>query len=994
MRPEAGAAAAVALRELALSSGDAVPCAHNQPMVIDDARFAWYVENGAVNVFVREYRDGAADSSPEQVVHAEVGRLLFGVAAVPDNDLRTVVRGVPGTRLRAIPLARLGAGRLPSGDTYEAPGTEHARNEADIAKEAIRQGDLWIGELAAAVARRVEAHPPAVAKLAPGTSPTAGILTADRGVVWLVAEHLEATFLGTEPAAPDGLGAMPVTPSTWVDMPGDAEASVMTSAELAREVGVGRWLDTALADFNRLAIGALDFYRRLELADILNLRRESAAWRRRHEGRARRSLYASVLGGEHDEVDRFPLAAAMRAVARYERVEVRVPGDIRSGEEPPGLQDILDFSGLRGRRVKLDPRDRWWSGDSGAMLAFRSQDGRPVALLPAALGRYRLFDPAGGGLRVVAAGRADEVGEEAWQIYPPAPPAATGFLGLFGIVRSGLARDLGQLVGAGALAGLLTIVPAVAIGWLIERAAPVGAVAPAVMLALTVAGLAVLAALANALRGTAAMRIEGRVAARVGAALLDSVLRTQLDSLKRFSTGDLGMRVMAFQRLRDVLAGTASSALLSTLFLLPALGAVFLYDAALGWPLLVIAMVSAVAIAGAAAVQSDSNHRHFEASRRVAGELLQTISGIAKLRAMRSEGAAIAAWARLYREQKQTEARLCRVNEHVIALGAALPSIAAFAIIATVVFAEPARFTLSDILVVFALSLAFFASIALVGREVESIAATSPSFEQARPLLAAPRERSARGGGRLRLTGELLFDRVSFRYGRDGPETLSDVTIRAAPGEFIAIVGPSGAGKSTLVRLALGLEQPLSGGVYYDQHNLARIDPASVRRQIGVVLQENTLQPGSLLSNIIGMSPDLTIRDAWRAARIARLESDIRAMPLGMHTPVAENGSTLSGGQRQRVAIAAALVRSPRIVILDEATSWLDSATQQEIMAGVESSATTRIVVAHRLTTTRKANRIFVLDSGRVVQEGTYEELSSVEGTFLDLIRRQVVQNG
>ncbi len=230
---------------------------------------------------------------------------------------------------------------------------------------------------------------------------------------------------------------------------------------------------------------------------------------------------------------------------------------------------------------------------------------------------------------------------------------------------------------------------------------------------------------------------------------------------------------------------------------------------------------------------------------------------------------------------------------------------------------------------------------------------------------------------------------ISWGYD-DGPLVLEDVSLHADPGEFIAIVGGSGAGKSTLLRLALGLARPTSGFVSYDGRDLEHLDAVSIRRQISVVLQDGDLPEGSVEDAILGVSNSLTINDAWQAARLAAVSDDIAAMPMGMHTVIGSSGTTLSGGQVQRIQIAAALVRNPHILILDEATNWLDNRKQAEVMHNIEHLEITRIVVAHRMSTIRHADRIYVLEAGKVVQQGSYGALADREGTFRDLIRRQL----
>jgi ABC-type bacteriocin/lantibiotic exporter with double-glycine peptidase domain len=219
---------------------------------------------------------------------------------------------------------------------------------------------------------------------------------------------------------------------------------------------------------------------------------------------------------------------------------------------------------------------------------------------------------------------------------------------------------------------------------------------------------------------------------------------------------------------------------------------------------------------------------------------------------------------------------------------------------------------------------------------------------------------------------------------------LKGLSLRIEPGQFVAFVGDSGAGKSTLIRLLLGFEAPESGAVRYDSQDLAGLDMEAVRKQMGVVLQSGRLLSGDILANIVGAT-GRGVDDAWEAARMAGIADEIRAMPMGMYTLAGEGGSSLSGGQRQRLLLARAIVARPRILLLDEATSALDNLTQSIVTTSLESLRATRIVIAHRLSTIQHADRIFVLDQGRVVESGTYEELLAAGGKFTRLASRQLL---
>jgi ABC-type bacteriocin/lantibiotic exporter with double-glycine peptidase domain len=263
-----------------------------------------------------------------------------------------------------------------------------------------------------------------------------------------------------------------------------------------------------------------------------------------------------------------------------------------------------------------------------------------------------------------------------------------------------------------------------------------------------------------------------------------------------------------------------------------------------------------------------------------------------------------------------------------------------------------------------------------------------PTWERAKPILDAVPEFDLDKPDPGELTGRIEVSHLTFRYTEDGPLILDDVSLEARPGQFIALVGPSGAGKSTLLRILLGFDLPDSSSVYYDRHDLATIDVTAVRRQIGVVLQSSRLTAGDIYTNIVG-SGSYALEDAWDAARMAGFEDEIRAMPMGLHTVVSEGGGTLSGGQRQRLLIARALVTRPRVLLFDEATSALDNRAQQIVSESIDRLHATRIVIAHRLSTIRNADRIYVLDGGRVVQSGTFDELMAEPGLFADLAARQ-----
>ena len=265
-----------------------------------------------------------------------------------------------------------------------------------------------------------------------------------------------------------------------------------------------------------------------------------------------------------------------------------------------------------------------------------------------------------------------------------------------------------------------------------------------------------------------------------------------------------------------------------------------------------------------------------------------------------------------------------------------------------------------------------------------------PTYENIKPILCTLPEYDEEKEDPGEIDGKIEIGHITFRYEKNGPVILDDISLKIKKGEYVAIVGASGCGKSTLLRILLGFEKAESGKVYYSGKDLETVDIRALRKQFGVVLQNGQLIAGDIFSNIVGTNPALTIQDAEEAAHMAGLLDDINDMPMGFNTIVSEGGSTLSGGQRQRLMIARAIVNKPKILFFDEATSALDNNTQKHVSDSLDQLDATRIVIAHRLSTVMNCDRIIVLEKGKIAEEGTYKELMAKDGIFAQLAKRQL----
>jgi ATP-binding cassette subfamily C protein len=452
------------------------------------------------------------------------------------------------------------------------------------------------------------------------------------------------------------------------------------------------------------------------------------------------------------------------------------------------------------------------------------------------------------------------------------------------------------------------------------------------------------------------------------------------------------MRLGAVNAVQRTVTGASIGAFIASIFLFANLALMLAYSPPLTAAAMGVVAVTAILSIVLGIARLSIGRRIEAADGKLSAMSFEYFGGIAKLRASAAESRAYANWLVRYRDFREMNRQSATLSN----LESVLLSILQPAAITLVLYlawrlgeAPGARgLSVGQFVAFQAAMFGLLAGVHGIVAMALDLAALAPSWERAKPILATPPEDGVRGKIRHEPKGAIDLVGVSFTY-PDGPEVLSDIDLSIRPGEFVAIVGASGSGKSTLLRLLLGFEFPAQGTVRFDGRVLQALDLRGLRARIGTVLQGGRLWAGDILTNIVGAT-SLTVDDAWDAARAAGLAADIEAMPMGMYTLVGEGVSTLSGGQRQRVLIARALVGRPRILLLDEATSALDNIAQSTVLESLEQLEATRVVIAHRLATVRNADRIVVLEHGRIVQQGTFRELAAVPGAFAAMLARQV----
>lgn len=958
---------------LRYKEGRAFEVGSNQPFLLSDREMAWIVYKGTLDLFAVRLEGDRITGARHHLLRLEPGQGCLGVGPGGGTEqdegcLGVLAVGSVGASVIRVRRTRLG---------------ELAVNPA-FGGQVIAMLDGWVDGLSAALGGAIP--PENCVQLDVGDVAWVDATPARprREVLWLRLKEGTAVPFGSAALSPLPQDAFfPVSRHMWL------QAAAGTRLELTTtRAFLGSAPDwTALDRFHATALRSL----------ALAVERSEAAQRERLAARAQADQAATdrALRGLASILEPQPelpmpggdaLLAACRLVGSALDVEVRPAPrtDRPAGRETLG--QIARASRLRLRAVTLERE--WWRHDSGPLLAFMAATSAPVALLPAGRERYTLRDPAAGSVQEVTPEIAAALLPDAWMFYRPLSDGALKAADLLHFGMHGTRGDLLSVLAMGAVGGLLALAIPLAIGILFDEVLPSGGAGQILQLAavLFIAGLA--NGLFELTRRIAMLRLEGRIDLAAQAGVWDRLLSLPAPFFRRYIAGDLAGRAAGVTTIRQLLTGATIAALLGAVFSLFSLGLMFVYSARLA--LVALTLVLAIlAVTSAASYRQLRRQRGLlESEGRIAGLVLQLLTGIAKLRVAGAETRAFARWAEQYQQQRRLRYQVRTIENSLAVFNSAYPLLTSLAIFGTVGLAGVSMSAGSFLAFTAAFS-QFLAAVLALNAAATSVLRAVPTYERLQPILQTLPEVDTRKAHPGDLRGAIEVSHATFRYTPNGPPVLSDVSLHARPGEFIAIVGPSGSGKSTLFRLLLGFETQQSGTVAYDGQDLAGLDVAAVRRQMGVVLQTGRLLPGSIYQNIVGAS-HLTVEEAWEAARVAGLEEDIRQLPMGMFTFVSEGGATFSGGQRQRLLIARAVVSKPRLLLFDEATSALDSKSQEQITRALANLQATRIVIAHRLSTILQADRIYVLVNGAVAQEGTYQELINRPGPFADLAKRQL----
>ncbi len=695
----------------------------------------------------------------------------------------------------------------------------------------------------------------------------------------------------------------------------------------------------------------------------------------------------AVLGGKTAQQlrdSRMIEKEALDEILKYYHCKAaEVPDSIRTADEQ--MEYVLRPLGIMTRSVKLE--DGWYRDAFGPMLGFMKDTGAAVALLPGPIAGYRYKDPATGRYVTINRKTASLFAPEAFCFYKPLPQKKLGIPDLLLYMKNCLSTGDFAVIALATLAFTLAgmIEPRV-YRTITGTVVKTGNISLLVSMAVFLLASALSAKLLGVVKKLMMSRLSTKTSLQVEASVMMRVLSLPAGFFRKYASGELSSRVGSVNSLCDMLLNQILSAGLTSLVSLLYITQIFRFAPLLVWPSIAIILATAGLGLANSLMRIQLSRKMMRLSAREAGLTYATVSGIQKIRLAGAEKRAFARWANLYAQGaslKYNPPTILKLN------GVFLSAISLIGNIVLYYLAVRSGVEQSDY---YAFTSAYghvagaFASMAAIA---SSAASFRPVLEMAEPILKTEPEVTENKEAVSQISGAIEMNHVSFRYDENSPYILNDLSLKIRSGEYIAVVGRTGCGKSTLVRLLLGFEKPEKGAVYFDGKDLNRIDPRSLRKKMGVVTQNGQLFQGDIFSNIVISAPHLTLSDAWEAAEMAGIADDIREMPMGMQTVISEGQGGISGGQKQRLMIARAIAPKPRILIFDEATSALDNKTQKQVSEALDGLKCTRIVVAHRLSTIRNCDRILVLSEGRIIEDGTYDQLIGQGGFFADLVERQ-----
>jgi NHLM bacteriocin system ABC transporter ATP-binding protein len=820
-------------------------------------------------------------------------------------------------------------------------------------------------------------------------------------VVWIEGSDLKPCYYNFAQPSASSISFLPLTSNLWMSFGAAVKKEIFSTSQVLQDK---KFMDSIFA-FNKLVIPVLQKLYTREQVEELDHVKDTYAFRTNAVYNAMARFKSIISGKVTDDIfagdkrqeggtpaavsENMLLLQTMQLIGKEEKIEFTDPGNRISGKHD-FLWNILRISNIRSRMVNLDPH--WWTNNAGSMLGFLKSDQTPVALISKGNTGYWMIDLRNRKKEVVRESVNELLAANAYSFFTPFPAGKLQGKDLFRFALQFTYRDIISFMVIGVIGALLALIIPVVGGYIFNTVIPGGNTRELWQIGGIMVICVMTIGLLNFAKSIAVLRMAGKAGYKLQSALWDRILSLKVDFFRDYSPGNLAERSMGIERIRDTLSTTVLGALISGIFSVFYLALLFFYDLKLA----LLALVLGLVVAGFTLTISLLAYKHVVFMRRmdamISGFLLMTIRGINKIRVTGSKEKVFSLWAERYSQQKdhyRQKRTLLMVASIFTVTFPVLASMLIFIRVYSIFTSGLPGFGIGDFVAFNSAYLSFQGALIQTFMVTVPLLNIKPTYQLFQPILEADTEDMNEKLDPGELSGGIEITQLSFKY-KDAPDwSLKDITLKINPGQFAAFTGSSGSGKSTLIRLLLGFEDYNTGSILFDNKELKGLDIRGVRDQLGVVLQNSKIMQGTVLYNITGSSL-YSEEEAWKAAEMAGCADEINNLPNKMYTILPPGGDILSGGQQQRIIIARALIRNPKILIFDEATSALDNGTQQVVSSSIDKLSATRIVIAHRLSTIINADRIFVLDKGQLIEEGTYHELIEKNGFFAELTKRQL----
>jgi NHLM bacteriocin system ABC transporter ATP-binding protein len=968
----------------------------NEPILLNDPSQVWVIRSGSMTLFAVTVKNGLIEGNRRYLCTISEDGALFGSI---NNFL------LQHRQILAVPMGEATLLQLNPECFADLVANSDAR--------AITWVQNWLRHLGSTLSEITMPNIQVKATTEGNFSLNVGqTFQPEEDIFWVQLTQGTVRFLGLdELALTNAVGAFPLTDKMWLEA--QEGVQLVTSKLVTGKLFTDKLFTANISQISNsdtILTGLCQFHALLLYSIHLLDERSAQEELRRLQDRQRqnRQVTAEALGElastlNHQDGDFFlegtPLLVAAGAVGRAMGIKILPPPrsiDLKRVKEP--LEAIVRASRIRMRRVLL--RDNWWRQDCGPLVVYTQEDNRPMALLPISSSRsnsrYELFDPVSQSRVTVNERIVTTLSPTAYMFYRSLPDKVLKAWELLQFALRGRGGDLILITIASVSVTLLGMLTPQATAIIMDNAIPDSDKGLLLQIGAGLLTAALGTVVFQLVQGIALLRVESASDASTQAAVWDRLLNLPVSFFRNYTTGDLQSRVSSVSTIRRQLSGKTLINMITGLFAFFYLGQLFSYNFQLALLALGVAVVTFTVTTISGLLLIRKTRPLLELQGNLFGQTVQLINGISKLHIAGAQERAFATWSKNYSRQTKLLLSTQQVEDTVVFFNTIVPILTNGILFWMTVNllqngqnSTGAGLSLGTFLAFNAAFNSFITGTTSLSNTVTETLKVIPEWKRTQPILQTIPEVDTTKADPGRLIGKIAVEQVNFRYHNDGPMILNEVSLSAEPGEFIALVGSSGSGKSTLFRLLLGFDSPEDGGIYYDGQDLSGLNVDAVRRQLGVVLQNGKLQSASIFENIAS-GANITLDEAWEAARMAGFADDVEDMPMGMHTVVSEGGGNLSGGQRQRLLIARALALKPRILLFDEATSALDNRTQAIVSESLEKMQVTRIAIAHRLSTIRNANRIYVLQAGRVVQKGSFDELAGQPGLFAQLMARQI----